>query len=312
VTRVAVVGFGSAGRRHLDALRELGVERAVVRRAHGEALDVPVFTSLDEAGEWGADAIVVATPTSEHVDALRWAVSSGRHALIEKPLAATSDGVAELLTEARAAGVCVAVGCNLRFHPAAEAIHEVVQDGALGKLLYARAEVGQHLPDWHPEEDHRESYAARLALGGGAAPTLVHELDLALWIAGDVLDAVGVRARVGDVTQDADDVAEIVCRHAGGALTSVHMDFLDRAYHRRSRWVCERGSLEWTWEGGVTKERGDGVETIWSAQGFDLAETYRRELEDFLDAMRTGAAPRCNDGDGLRALAVLDRIRFDG
>ena len=117
--------------------------------------------------------------------ALRWAVEHGVHAYVEKPLAVTVEGLAELLDGE--AEVTIAVGYNLRFHPALEAIRAAVYEGRIGRLLAVRAEVGQYLPDWHPEEDYRVSYAARRDLGGGALLTLSHELDYVRWIAGEVV-----------------------------------------------------------------------------------------------------------------------------
>src|SRR5579864_5075 len=110
--RVFVIGIGSMGRRHLENLRELGCEVAGGR--------------LPDADAFAPDAVVIASPTGAHLEALRWSTERGVHAFVEKPIAAAGAGVSEVHTAAEAAGLTVAVGYNLRFHPAVEAIRDAV------------------------------------------------------------------------------------------------------------------------------------------------------------------------------------------
>jgi predicted dehydrogenase len=290
--RIFVVGLGSIGRRHLTNARALGHEADGGR--------------LEEAASFAPEALVVASPTSAHLEALRWAVDHGAHAYVEKPIAASTDGVVETLRAAEAAGLVVAVGYNLRFHPALEAIREGVDGGVIGRLLSVRAEVGQYLPDWHPDEDYQRSYAARAELGGGALLTLSHELDYVRWIAGEVEDVRGIAARVSPLELDVDDVAELTCRLQGGAIASVHMDFVDRSHNRRSRWVGEEATIAWDWGGPVRLLTG-GV-PLWEEKAHVLDETYAAALQDFVSAVERGSVPRCSGRDGLRTLELCEAV----
>jgi predicted dehydrogenase len=291
--RIFVVGLGSAGRRHLANARALG------HQAKGGRLDA--------AAAFSPDCLVVASPTSAHLEALRWAVDNGVHAYVEKPLSTSTDGVAEALAAADAAGLTVAVGYNFRFHPAVEAIRTAVEAGRIGRLLSIRAEVGQYLPEWHPEEDYRRSYAARADLGGGVLLTLSHELDYVRWVAGEVSEVQGIAARLSSLELDVDDVAEVICRHAAGTVASIHMDFVDRAYSRRSRWVGDLGTFAWDW-GGPVRALPSG-EALWEDAGFDLGSTYVSALHDFVDAVEAGRDPRCTGWDGLRTLELCESIQ---
>ena len=290
--RIFVVGPGSIGKRHLENARALGHDAEAGR--------------LSDAESFGPEALVVASPTSAHLEALQWSVEHGVHAFVEKPLASSSDGVAATLASAEAAGLTVAVGYNLRFHPALEAVRAAAHDGRIGRLLSVRAEIGQYLPDWHPEDDYRRSYAARAELGGGALLTLSHELDYVRWIAGEVEDVRGLAVHVSSLELDVDDVAEVICRLTDGAVASIHMDFLDRSYNRRCRWVGERGTLAWEW-GGPVSELPSG-ETLWSDGAFDLERTYAAALRDFVAAVETGRPPRCTGRDGLRVLELCEAL----
>jgi predicted dehydrogenase len=300
--RVAVVGLGAAGRRHLENLRSLGIEALPVRRVPGEG----ELGSLEAAEEWGASAIVVATPTAFHLEALRRAVDHGLHAYVEKPLSASSDSVDEVLRRAAERRLVVATGYNLRFHPALAAVRSAIEAGLIGRVLCSRAEVGQYLPDWHPAEDYRTSYAARRSLGGGALLTLSHELDYMRWIVGEVVSASGIARRVSALELDVDDVAEVICEHDGGAVSSIHADLLDRSYNRRARWVGESGSIAWGW-GGPVVLHPDG-RRLWEDPAFDVNETYRAALADFLDAIEGGRPPRCDGRDGLRVVELCEAV----
>jgi predicted dehydrogenase len=290
--RIFVVGMGSMGRRHLANARALG--------------HVAEGGRLDGAEAFAPDAIVVASPTSAHLEALTWAAERGIHALVEKPLAASTRGIAEALAAADAAGSTVGVGYNLRFHPALETIRDAVAAGRIGRLLSGRAEVGQYLPDWHREEDYRRTYAARTDLGGGALLTLSHELDLVRWVAGEVAEAHGVVGRVSSLDVDVDDVAELVCRHEAGAITSVHMDMLDRAYNRRSRWVGEEATLVWEWNASVRLIPTG--EELWTETASAFEATYVAALADFVEAAERGRDPRCSGWDGLRTLELCEAV----
>jgi predicted dehydrogenase len=292
--RVFVVGLGSIGRCHLANARALGHDAEGGR--------------LSEAVDFRPDAIVIASATSAHTEALRWAVEHRVHAYVEKPIGAAPAGIAESLDTADEAGLTVAVGYNLRFHAAIEAIRDTILAGGIGRLLSVRAEVGSYLPDWHPDEDYRGSYAARAALGGGALLTLSHELDYVRWIAGEVASVEGVAARVSQLELDVDDVAEVVTRHVGGAVGSIHMDLLDRSYHRRSRWVGERATVEWQWEGPVRLLPSG--EMIWD-ESPTLDATYESALQDFFVAIETGGTPRCPGRDGLRTLELCEAVLRD-
>jgi predicted dehydrogenase len=307
--RVLVVGSGPAGRRHVEVVRTLGHEAAVARRASqpvdvlGGELGVPVFAGLDAAREWGPEAVIVATVPSAHAEAAEWGLRSALPVLVEKPLAddaATARALAE-----RAGGGRLVVGYNLRFHPAMRAIEAAVRGGRLGALLAVRAEVGSHLPLWHDELDYRVGSAARKELGGGALLTLSHELDLVLWIGGPAALAAGARARVSDLELDVEDVAEVVLRHESGALSSVHVDLIDRAYNRQSRWIGSAGTITWAWGGPARLLGGDGETVLWDDEHFDLVRTYVDEVAAFL----AGEAPPGDHlGDAVRALELIEAV----
>jgi len=315
--RTLVVGLGEIGTRHLRNLLDLGyTNTAVLRRTDSAAkhtkaeFGVPGFSTRTEAEDWTPDIVLISNPTSKHTETARWAVECGASIFVEKPIGHNSDAVRDLLTLAADRRKSVGVACNLRFHPALEAIRQAIQDGRIGKLLSVRTEVGHYLPDWHPDSDYRKEYAARSDLGGGALLTLIHELDYAYWIAGEVTETTGLQAHVSNLELDVDDVTEIICRHEAGAVSSVHVDFLDRAYNRRARFVGEDATIAWEWSRPVrllAPDRSDSI--LWSDESFDFNDTYKREWVDFAEAVVENRPPRTPGHEGLRVLEIAESIR---
>ncbi len=73
-------------------------------------------------------------------------------------------------------------------HPGLQKIEEWINQDKLGKIYSVQVDLGEYLPDWHPWEDYRQSYAARADQGGGVVLTLIHELDYLHWLFGKPKD----------------------------------------------------------------------------------------------------------------------------
>ena len=96
------------------------------------------------------DAVVVATPPSTHVAVALEAIEAGKHVLVEKPLAPTSNGARRLIDAAAAAGVVLMVGHTFEYNPAVRKLRELVSSQELGELYYidsARLNLGLYQSD---------------------------------------------------------------------------------------------------------------------------------------------------------------------
>ena len=154
-TRIAVVGYGYWGIRHVRVLSSMpGVDVTVVdsslKRLAEAAAHYPnarLVTELD--GILGdLEAVVVATPPSTHFALALSALNSGVHVLVEKPLATTVHD-AEALVEA-ASGNRLMVGHTFMYNPAVRRLREIIDSGILGRILYidaARLNLGLYQSD---------------------------------------------------------------------------------------------------------------------------------------------------------------------
>ena len=181
--RIAVVGVGGFGAQHADAFAsQPGAHLvAVADKDTDRAAQVATRCGADrwfddaeallDAG--GFDALVVATSGGSHVAVATSALSAGLPVLLEKPVALTVSEAEELLAaESRSTGFVVPAHIS-RFAAAYANLRSCVTRGELGTVLALSAER-------HRDRSHLENY-------GDVHPvlmTMVHDIDLALWITG--------------------------------------------------------------------------------------------------------------------------------
>ena len=307
-----VVGSGSIGRRHMRNLRQLGMSRIAACDTDAERLapmiqelKVESFSDYEKAlGAVKPQAVLICTPPSLHVRQALAAARAGAHVFIEKPVSHSMEGMAELASAAEKHKVVVQVGYNMRFHAGIRELHRIMRENVIGRILWARAEVGQYLPDWRPWQDYRQSYTARRALGGGILLDGSHEIDYMLWMLGRPIDVRCLSGKVSKLEMDVEDCATVLLRFASGAQADIHLDCVQRTASRSCKLVGENGTAEW--DAGTEKVRVRlAGEDHWRETPAPENDTYLEEMKDFLLCIRESRRPLVGLEDGRNALAVV-------
>lgn len=264
------------------------------------ALGARVFTDAEAALAEPPDAVFICTPSSLHLDLARQAAERGCHLFIEKPLAASDDGVDALVDLVERRSLVATVGCQWRWHPVVRRLHELATcDGLrdlVGEPLSVQAEYGEWLPGWHPYEDYRRSYAARRDLGGGVILTQIHDFDYLCWAFGRPRRVATSGGRLGSDDIDVEDAAVTLldCRWQGRPLPVVlHQDMLRRSAVRACRVIGTTGELAADLRGGILGHRaGSGaVSEILDARDYPRNRMFLDEVTDFLRAVERHEAP---------------------
>jgi predicted dehydrogenase len=319
-TSVLICGLGSIGRRHLRHFRALGCAPLWAYRTgratlpdDGQPAPDAVFRDLADALAQQPDVVVVANPTALHLETALAAVRAGCHVLIEKPLAHRLDGWEELAAEAARRERVVRVAQNLRFHPQLQRLREIISTGEpLGRPLLARAHIGGYLPDWHPWEDYRVSYAARRELGGGAALTNIHELDYLLWLLGPARRFSGLELPLHPLGTDVDEAAAFVLEHVGGALSVATLSLAHKPQARTLEvsFTSGNASLDLlTGQLRLAPAHGPAREEPPPA-GFTVDDTYRAQAADFLNALAGHPSPAATLEEAAHALLIALSARI--
>ncbi len=312
--RFAVLGCGSIGTRHLANLLALGAGEMVGcdprsdRRHEVEAcFGIRCVATLDEVWEFRPQAALVTVPTSLHVPVALQAAERGCHLFVEKPLADRLEGTDALLDRVQQRGLVSLVGCNMRFHPGLRRVKQLLEERAVGRVTSARAEVGQYLPDWHPQEDYRQNYSAKHSLGGGVILDAIHELDYIRWLLGEVTAVTCFAGRVSGLEIETEDTAGILLRFASGAIGEVHLDYVQRAYRRTCQVIGDQGTILWdygarqvSWFSAATSQ----WHTIADPPDWQPNAMYVDELKHFLACLDGRERPVLDAADGRRVLEI--------
>lgn len=187
----AIVGLGRWGQTLVASVQgkserlrfTMAVSRDPARaRDFTERHGLKAVGSLDAAlADPAIDAVVLATPHSQHVSQIVAAAGAGKAVFCEKPLALTRAEAERAADACRAAGVVLGVGTDKRFFPAIEELARIVASGELGRLLHIEGHFSNEIyfvSQWRDRPD--ESPA------GGMTSTGIHALDAMIRLAGPV------------------------------------------------------------------------------------------------------------------------------
>jgi predicted dehydrogenase len=320
-----IAGLGSIGRRHFRNLIALGEKDIVLLRSHratlpdDELAGYPVETDIHEAlKKYNPNAVIVANPTALHLDVAIPAAEVGCHILLEKPVSASLDRLDVLEKAVEKSGSKILIGFQFRYHPTLNKARELIQQSALGQILTVHAHWGEYLPQWHPWEDYRQSYAARADLGGGVIRTLTHPLDYLRYLIGEVESLWSFNGHVSPLDVDVEDVAEIGLSFVGGAVGGVHLNYFQRPPVHRLEIVGMNGTLRWDNADGILhffkmpaafgtfseEPPAPIVEMFAPPEGFERNHLFVAQTRHFVEVVRGEAEPRCTLEDGIQALRL--------
>lgn len=294
---ILVFGAGSIGERHLGILQKLGYTNLWVYRQRNlplRTLDrgtLRVISDLTELDGEKITAAVICTPTSQHLPQTLWCVRRRIPVLIEKPLSDTLEGLVELEVALAERPTLIQVAYMLRYHPFFRKIKKLIENEELGTLLSVQTYWGEYLPDWHPWEDYRQSYAARQELGGGVALTLSHDRDLVNWLArSPVKHWNTLKNYRSSLEINVESGADVSLGYENGVTAHCHLNFHERVPRRWYRFVFEEGSVEVDYFKATYSLMQPGRDTIThTLENFDRNQLFEDQTTDFFQKINCGS-----------------------
>src|SRR5215210_3473627 len=219
---VGVVGLGYWGpnlARNFDRLPGSELRWAAdlseeLRERHAPAFPHTRFTAdLDDLlGDPGLDAVVLATSVPTHAPLARRVLAAGKHVFVEKPLAQSAADARALAELAARTGRVLMAGHLLRFHPGVVKLRELIEEGALGDVLYAYGNR-QNLGKVRRDEN------ALWSLGA-------HDVSVLLYLLDGHPTEVSARGE-SYLQPGVEDVVFCTLRFPGGQLGHLHLSWLD-------------------------------------------------------------------------------------
>jgi predicted dehydrogenase len=316
VVRAAIVGLGRWGQNlvecaqgRTDRIRfTAGVARTPAKaRAFAESHGIALVADYPAAlADPDVDAVVLATPHTQHAEQIVAAARAGKHVFTEKPFtltAATADAAAKACADARRV---LAVGFNWRFQPALQEIRRMLQDGRLGRLLHIEGNFNGPSVYRFPREHWRQQPEEGPA--GGMTGRGVHVVDAMLYLAGRIESVYAQSYRLA-LDYGLDDTTSMLFRFENGAS-----GYLGTFIATAECWRLQVfGSKGWARVGSIPHLHTWSLTTCMvNAQptviDYPQQSTERAELEAFADAIERGTPYPCPPEDAVHGVAVLEAV----
>jgi len=322
--RAAIVGIGGWGRNLVAAVQGksehirfvAGATRTLAKAAdfcdqHG----ISLAASYDQLlAEREIDAVVLATPHSQHCEQIVAAARAGKHVFVEKPLGLDAREAERAVRACAERRVTLAVGYNWRFQPALNEAQRMLEDGRLGKLLHIEGNFcgpsAYRFAREHWRHDPHEVPA------GGMTGRGVHLVDAMLYLAGSHIGSVFAQSDRMVHDFGVDDTSSMLFRFRSGASAYLGTVIATAETWRLqvfgSRGWVEVGDVEHlhTWDlkrcyvdpADITRKQRPELVT------FPKTSTERAELEHFAKAALARQPLAVPGGDEVHNVAVLEAI----
>lgn len=236
--KILICGLGSIGTRHVKNLFKLNIKNLIFFRERNfnikdkKLKKIRIYSSLSQALNQKPKIAFICNTTSKHIDTAIECADRGCHLFIEKPLSNNLNKIEHLKSIVKKNKLKVMIGYNMRFHPLMIKIKKLLIKNELGKIYNIQSEWSEYLPDWHPWENYKHTYAAKKNMGGGCSLTLSHELDSLYWLFGKVKRLKNFKI-FDYLDTDVDTSSDFLIEFNSGAIAYSHIDFLGKPHSRK-------------------------------------------------------------------------------
>lgn len=306
---VSLIGAGGISRVHAPAWKALGAH-VLVHSVEGaqslaDAFDLEVVDTFEEVLE-RAEIIDIVTPTSTHEEIALAAIAAGVHIVCEKPLTLSAASSRAVFDAAAAAGVQIYPAHVVRYTGPYEAAHRAVGAGKLGAVAvsrFFREASSPAIGTWFQDVE---------LSGGVIMDLMLHDLDQARWICGEVESVYAVQnPPTVDGIIPSFVSAHVTLTHVGGAISHVHATWGATGTKFKTGFSIagEKGVIGYSSlaNNGLVLEIRNPAEEGLTIPSTSLRESpYLGEIREFTEAFRGGPAPRVSAEDGAIAVYLAE------
>jgi predicted dehydrogenase len=289
--RTAICGAGHWGRRLVESVQgrsdKIGFVAALTRdpaalkpfaERHGLALSSDYAVVLADKA---IDAVVLATPHSQHAEEIVAAAKAGKHLFVEKPFTLTRASAEAAIAACEKAGITLHIGFNRRYVPAYVELAKRIAAGEIGPVRHIEGQFSGP-PSYQTEPGNWRSNQVE-SPGGAMTARGVHVIDSMVNIAGLVTSVFAISARLEHAI-DVDDTTACLLRFAGGATGMLATLHATSQFYRIHAFGSQ-GSLEMRDETELNHFALDGTLSV---SRFEVIDKERAELEAFADTVAAG------------------------
>ena len=264
------------------------------------------FNGLDAFGDYAAaaadprvDAVYVCTPHHLHLEHVALAANEGKHALVEKPIAATLDDARAMIRLADSAGITLMVAENWRFHPAMLETKRLVDTGRLGQIrLIQFQEEYPFLPiGWRTRAEFN---GGGVLIDGG-----IHKVSVLSYLAGRPSRIYAHEVPSAQPGLEAEDGVVVMTQSDDGVVGIINHSWCVAPIRPHS-WVSISGTTA-----SLYFERGKPQLKVVDADSETLVDLdnypggFVPMVREFLSSMQEGRQPSMNGAEGITDLSLV-------
>ena len=316
MVRFGIVGFGLHAVKRLMpgfAVSQKCTVTALSRRkladAQQSASEYKILLAFDSVEALchspEVDAVLVTTPNSLHFPDVLTAVTAGKPVLCEKPMAMNAAECRQMVEAARQKSVLLGVAHVFRFEESTRRIRQLIQDGTIGRPIFARSEFSFNADPSHPR---KWLYDASLAGAGPIFDIGVHCIDSLRFILQDEVVRVGAVASKDESSGDVESAAALTLEFERGTLATVLVSFR-AAYRTPIEFVGTQGVIRA--DNAFTVDRPIEIKMQRNAAATERIPVsnglaYALQVDAFADAIEGKASFPAPGEEGWQNQEVLD------
>lgn len=323
--RTGLIGLGKMGHiRHKAAQAVKGIDIVAAHEPFqpvAQFHDIPVKSIDDILADQTIDAVIICTANNLNYPLTVRALNAGKHVFCEKPPAFTAGEVQDIIRVEKQSGRQLMYGFNHRHHGGAKKMHDIVQEGAFGRVLWMRGRYGKSV-----DSDFFGTWRSDAALAGGGIllDQGIHMLDLFNFI-GDGFD--DVKAFVSNLYWNLDDIEDnvfaIMRNSKTGQCASLHSTmtqwrhlfsfevFMEKGYMVLNGLKTPSGTYG-AEELVVAQNRSKAPAAEWNDEErmlFEADESWEKEMAIFCKAIQDpDFSHRSDSTAALEVMTLIDKI----
>jgi predicted dehydrogenase len=299
--RVLIIGLGSIAKKHITALRGFSEEfKIFALRSALNAKKYEEVTNIYNLDNDIFDFAIISNPTHLHSVYIKLLASKSIPLFIEKPAVHSLENFNEILNLVIKKKLTTYVACNLRFNPCISFLKENFNNKDL-KVNEINVYCGSYLPDWRPGVDFKKNYSAHSKMGGGVHLDLFHEIDYITWLFGLPKSYSSIKRSVSSLSIDSIDYANYILQYEK-FTTSIILNYYRKKVKREIEILFDQE----TWNVNLINNTiiNDDGNVIFKSEKFDNLQTYKLQLEYFVNCLKSKKTPMNSLQESIPALKI--------
>ncbi len=291
--KILICGTGSIALRHYKNLTLLGYKNIIfysskpnLNKISSKIKKEKIYYNLDNALKEKPRVAFICNVTSLHINVALKCAKSKCHLFVEKPISHNLKKITKLKSIIKKNRLYLFVGYMMRFHPFIEKIKKLIKKE--NKIFYASTIWGEYLPNWHPNENYKKSYAANKKLGGGVSLTLSHEIDLMIYLFGKIKKIFNLKRFKSELKlkSDLDVASTYLIRFDNEFDCNIHINYLSNPPVRALKILGEKIQIDFDYYKSTLEINKNGKFKKYHLKNFNRNDLFIKEIKYFFKKIK--------------------------